>query len=259
MLPSNRRRSAAGFTLIELLVVVGIILILVGLLLPALGRVRERASQIKCAANLRGIGQALTEYSQRSGYYPACYGPGFNAIWPVKLRQLLNSDTRIFYCPSQDPRCQWNLKPAVGQAQSGPQESRFGYELGETLLGPHDVYFSYSYNANGDDVDRGLGISEGHRGTKRVTQVKFSSKMIAVTDGNADGFYDFEARPSTTLTSPGNIHGDGSNVLFCDGHVDWYPQKDLINRSTHRNSDQIEKLRMWSYDYSTVFDAAPQQ
>ncbi|HVT88257.1 MAG TPA: type II secretion system protein [Tepidisphaeraceae bacterium] len=60
-----------AFTLVELLVVIGIIGVLVAILLPSLNRARESANAIKCAANLRSIGQALNVYSaQYKGVLP---------------------------------------------------------------------------------------------------------------------------------------------------------------------------------------------
>jgi prepilin-type N-terminal cleavage/methylation domain-containing protein/prepilin-type processing-associated H-X9-DG protein len=99
-----------GFTLIELLVVIAIIALLMGILLPALNRVRKQGKSVVCCNNLRQVGMGANLYAENHDQFiprghrsPATIEPWFILFMPYLSQKPIDNDYRtvkIFRCPS---------------------------------------------------------------------------------------------------------------------------------------------------------------
>jgi prepilin-type N-terminal cleavage/methylation domain-containing protein len=116
MLNSSRPAQRRGFTLIELLVVIAIIAILIGLLVPAVQRVREAANRIQCSNNLKQLGLAAQNYHDVNRHFP----PGIGYYPTAKNGAFGSYFFHLLPYVEQDPLYKSALGPVLFPPPNGP-------------------------------------------------------------------------------------------------------------------------------------------
>jgi|SRR5262245_7570788 len=145
--PTRSRAGRSAFTLIELLVVIAIIAVLIGLLLPAVQKVREAAARATCQNHLKQIGLGVHNHNETLGYIPPTrYDPRYT--WAVVLLPFIEEDAKYRL---------WNLsQPYVHSSNNQARVQKVKIYYCPARRGPADDELSNPNDtASGDNRDGG--------------------------------------------------------------------------------------------------------
>ncbi len=276
-MPTNPRR---GFTLIELLVVIAIIALLIGILLPSLGKARDAARAVKDQANLRSLGQALALYSNDHDSFPALRLPSGEvhqstgrprARWhfamgdyvgqPFVPKEVgeLGEFTGVGGTLSDDMR---RIDNEVFMDPSHTLEDFRSKKSGD-IMALRNGSYGYNYHYLGNSRGEGPGGSAANYPV-RASRIGHTSRTIAFADSNGNQFLtrteglrehaytmdpprlDTEHNGAVTFAedsgkSPASArHGGKVNVGWLDGHGSSETLEDLGYVVEDRALNQVE-------------------
>ena len=181
----GKTREQGGFTLIELLVVIAIIAILAAILFPVFARARENARKSNCQSNLKQLGLGFQQYKQ-----------DFDETWPA---QYWVSGT--------------GWQPTIGWGgELAPYLKNTGIFICPSRR--TDTVCSYIYN-------------NGMLNQRADALITAPADLATLADSTGNGWWGIDGiTQSYHNGSPDNcrikdMHMDGANLLYCDGHVKW--------------------------------------
>jgi len=242
MFKRNSQSRRSNFTLIELLVVIAIIAILAAMLLPALNKARDKARTISCASNQKQIGTAFAGYTNDyDNYLPKSSICEAGYYWSNMLYATMTSGKPLNvqtggvcgYCSIGHAKmnnylgyCSLGNRTESGVFHCPVQTQTYQYSAG--VIKPYPVSYGMSWFLGGSPTYDSTNINKQWL---KITRVQTLSDAMLIADigslyANSYIFTDYMLAFGY-FTMNGNLHAQGINVLYGDGHVGYKRMKDI--------------------------------
>jgi prepilin-type processing-associated H-X9-DG protein/prepilin-type N-terminal cleavage/methylation domain-containing protein len=214
-----------GFTLVEILVVIGIITLLMGILMPALQRVRKQAKAVVCQNNLRQIGMGAGFYAEQYNLYvPRALDNNIGTAWfqlfmPFLSQKPIDNDYRsveIYRCPSYP-----NKRQTICYVINGWEFENEKDMVGNETIEPTRVIdctrraYTIYLTDNEDGKWRQIIAKAGDEGYNRCDV--WNPGHLPASDSED---------LNTGRRVARERHNKGANCLFLDWHVEWLATED---------------------------------
>lgn len=256
-------RVKHGFTLIELLVVISIIALLLAILMPALGLVKEKGREVVCRSNLRSWMYSINLYlnDNNDRFWPGFYSPNSHkSLWWMDVLRIYYDDIDEIRCCPSATKPQAAYDGSEGPGYGKRPFAAWGILRDGGFWTKVDGDFG-SYSINGWVQDKWPDITSGNPSTMLTGfyQANFWRKGSALTQGSAIPFIT-EAQWIDAWPQPGHAppttrdqgwggtshytrivqdrHREKQNTLFADGSGRSVGLKELWTLKWHRNYDR---------------------
>lgn len=216
-----------AFTLLELLVVCGVLLVLMGLLFPALQAMKAEGNSSRCIANLKQIGALLhAESADNNGIvkFQSYTTPGTTKRWNNYLIEggYLEANSKVPFCPS--------VAVSNGIMASGMGGYVYGGVIFAEATDPHSAF------VDGISTSRAIRLSS----IDRPSQYWLLTDSWSLQLNHQTYYIDKSSGSSSRIHLR---HQGRANTLFADGHVHGVDLNETKNYSIHPLSNAFEKGR----------------
>ena len=241
-----------AFTLIELLVVIAIIALLLAILMPALGKVKEKAKEVVCRSNLKQWGYIFRLYTHdNDGQFMAATSsasPG-GGTWIFSLKPYYGElGEKMALCPVA----------TKSEDEGATRLARQAWQYVETVDGVQEIHKnSYAINNWCYNIQQDMWEIEADKTWGNMDMPQSSRIPMFLEGWRWGGTPMKRSNPAQRIENEPdeyqychqrfniNRHGGGINICYMDGHVDKVNLKGLWDQKWHKYYDLSESLPDW--------------